>query len=552
MRGTAFAILIGALGCGGGGSDGAPAPAADVPLARPETTLPTALMTRQDAITKQEFETVVGKDQDLQQLVTEAKGSGYSDIVAAGVTEDDANTVATWAVIANPASGAEQVFVQHCTSDGTCTSAKATLAAGDATFAGPGGKALAPLLMGRPAMAKDLEGHDHDGKTTLAAKLTKEELVEVDLGKRRFILANAYGPVFGMDLKGLTDLANQSAAFTLVDVAHYARPKVIEDALLKTSPFDVLVWVGASVREDMSGSHKTVGMTVNRGVYGDETFQAASVKDLLKKATLGGPGLVLLIGSESRGDGSSQAEGNLALFKELSGSETRTVVGFDGKGDAAHLLEGASAFLQSWFSGQKLTAAIAAGNAALEARGATATMVTNRLSSAEKLTFPGKLADFWGGKPSPKAVRTTLYVNITNVCFPADGSKPYSEDEGQASFFVDSDFDGPFFSGARQSVDVGLDVKVGGALLGTKPGDQLYLRIEGDLKPSMKGIVVYGRGVFVEPSADDLKDHPNRKFFIGDATATDYVNDKGDKCTLKTPKLTGATSQPSWLDLPAP
>jgi len=86
-------------------------------------------------------------------------------------------------------------------------------------------------------------------------------------------------------------------------------------------------------------------------------------------------------------------------------------------------------------------------------------------------------------------------------------------------------------------------------MLGNQPGDYVYLRFSGNLKPSVSDISVIGAGIILDKFDED---NPTRIFFNGDADASDYINDKGETCKLKTPKLSGATSQPSWMQFPKP
>ena len=203
-------------------------------------------------------------------------------------------------------------------------------------------------------------------------------------------------------------------------------------------------------------------------------------------------------------------------------------------------------------SGDSLRVALDAGTAVFEATGSTAVLKTNRESSADQITFPGALDAFFEDTPPKAPVRSNMYLNIANICIDSTTGDGYSEEEGQVNFFVDVTFDGPFFSGSREWEVDGepLQATVEGVMLGRTPGAGVYLTFTGDVKPSVKGITVWGSGA-VEDRSD--VDNPNRIFFDGTVLATEYTNANGDTCQLKSPTLSGSTSeQLSWIDFDLP
>lgn len=530
---------------GGGGSGGATGGTGST---GGQTELLEHSVTLQGTVDSLKWDQVVAEDEQLGALSTQANADGYTELSSAGRVEHDGQGSVDWAVLAEPGAdpAKERILLRMCLA-GECTSASAQVSGGKAAFTNSAGQSVDAVFMANPGLVKDLPSQDHDSPTKLAAALTADEVPQVDLGKRRFILANAFGDVFGVTLSDLVGLANSSGAFTEVRDHPYVGAEVLVDAFQRSSPFDVVVWAGATVREKVGGAHKTIGMTVNRGIYGDATFKASTVKELLASSPFGGPGLVLLIGEETRGDGSSEEDKNLSLFKELSNAELgRVVVGFRGRAGLANVLEASRLFLTSFFGGATLAAALAEANTFLEGKGTEARMISSRESAADTITFVTDVAGIWEGGESPKEVRSNHYLNIANKCFTPSG-EAYAEDEGHANFFVDVDFDGPFFSGSKVNADVGLDVHVEGILMGTEPGARIYVRFWGDLKLSVKDISVWGSGELVD---EHNPDKPSRIFYKGQALATDYTNDKGDNCVLLAPSLTGSTSQPSWMDLP--
>jgi hypothetical protein len=551
-----LSILLFSVACAGGGNGGGDSGGGDTTTSDTvgggeitPVTLTGNKITKQEGIPESEWNKVVPQHQDLGMFKTQFAADGYKLFHSGGILEDDQNNVLHWASYVLEDGSARRFMAHTCAGNGECKAATIKFKNGDAVFKNGEGEIIDPILIVRPSMSKELEGFDHDGKTTISSALNAESQVEVPLGRRRLVIANAFGKAYSVDLSSLESMATATNAFSEINTHNYADAAVVEDALLTSTPFDVLVWVGASIREKMSGgAHKTIGMTVNNGVYGDSTFKASTVRELLSEAPFGGPGLVVLVGNESRGDGSKEQDANLSLFKEFTDSQTRIVVGFLQSGEANDLLDAANRFTADFMNGMTLAAARDSANALLEERGSPALLATNRSSQAEEITFKPSLDSLWDGN-DPKQVIATINFNIANICFPENGGPAYSEKEGQASFFVKVDFDGPFFSGSRVASDINLDVTMEGIMLGNKPGDHILLRFSGNLKPSVSDVAVIGVGVILDTFDED---NPTRIFFNGTADASDYINDKGETCKLKSPTLTGATSQPSWLQFPKP
>lgn len=546
-RWIGLAACLVAAACGtpsGGGGGGGGDTGDDGSTTGEPGELPSNTLIEQSTIPVADWESVVAQDEQLQQVITAASSQDYDTVKLAGRVKDDTSAILHWAVLTKSTDAtAERIVAKACDSEGACRSGR--LDPETAAFELHDGSDGGLAMVAAPGMLKDLGGADHDGKTTLVGALTAEEVPIVDLKKRHFSVINSFGPAFGVDLSGWAALGSDSGAFTDVTVTDYARAATVQSAIESGSPFDVVVWVGASVREKLGANHKTVGMTVNRGIYGDETFTSTQVKAALKASPFGGPGIVVLVGDESRGDGSSEEEENLNLFKEFRNNEAgRIVVAIRGRAGPEKALAAAGAFLGTYLGGSSLADSITAGNAALA--GTDAVLLSSRESVAAETFFVGALDGVWA--EDPREVRSNHYLSVNNRCFPdpEDNTNFYSEDEGHVNFFVDVDFTGPFFTGSRTNADVGLDVQVDGVLLGTEPGSRIYLQIAGDVKLSVKGLTVWGAGQLVD---EHDPDKPGRIFYDGTALATDYTNDKGDNCVLLSPSLTGSTSQPSWMDV---
>ena len=510
--------------------------------------LPSAVITESESIDKAAWELVKAQDTGLSQVVTQAAEKGYTEFLIAGRSLADDKSELYWARYSKDGDrDAVRYVARGCDSEGTCTAVRVRISeAGVISYEDPMGAAVDAVFSAAPTMLKDLPGTDHDAPTQIAAPLTVEEVPEVNLRKRQLTIANAYGPIFGLTGDRFAARGTETGAYTDVNNVDYVKADTIETALVNGSPFDTLIWIGAGVRQAVGPAHRTVGMTINKGFFGDETLKSSDVKEMVKSSPFGGPGLVMLVGEETRG-GAGQEDEALSLFAELSkGTSGRIVVGIRGRAAAGYVVHSMYIFYNAFTGGASLADSVVAANTWLEAEGQTARVVSNRESAAADLVFVTSLSAIWDGGEAPTGVTSTHFVNIANICIPSgmpDGT------EGQATFFVKVDFDGPFFSGTRtwEGTDEMFNATVEGVLLGKEPGDRVYVKFNGDFKGSIKGLTIWGSGVLTD---DFDKEKPGRIFYDGPALATDYTNASGETCTLKSPRLSGATSQPSWIDLP--
>ena len=539
-NGLMAAAMVALAGCGSDGSSVPQAAGGDAG-AGGIGGLPAAQLVRQDAMEASAFQALAGTDADLGAVMAKAAAAGFATVAAAGEVADSDGNVLRWGLLRH-ATGGERTAAQMCPAAGGCRSALIAIEGGAAVFTGADGQPAEPLLRAAPVLAKNLEGHDVSGKTTLAtALLEAKDVVPAPAGTRRLIILSAFGGVFGLDLGPWKAAGDASGAFDQVVLRPYARPADVDDALLNGNVHDVVVWVGASVRESVGKAHKTVGMTVNRGVYGDETYPAARAKELLDRAPFGGPGTLILVGIESWGDGTSEESAQHALAHALPGAGERTVIGVRGSADTQTLLDAGGAALDALLAGKTLAEAVAAGTA----KAGSATLQASRMLSAPDATLAGPLADLWAGQTAPN--KAVVYATITNVCFRADGSS-YSENESFARPFLPVTVRGAFLSGQKKDATTGVeaDFTLAGVIERPATGGRIWLRLAGDLGPSVRGVVLQGRGSFLDKTDTA---NPSRLFFDGEADATEYTNAAGDRCVLKSPKLSTTTSQPSWLEV---
>ncbi len=537
---VAFAFTIAGCGSDGGstgtgGADGADGADGKV--------VPDAEAVSQVHLSSTDFDAALAANAALAAVMDQLEGDGFTTAMGAGRTESSDGKVLTWAEVEN-ASGQARAAIGVCYAGGSgdCSALIGRVESGQAVFTDMAGASASVPARVAPVFSKDLDGPDHDGPTEITGPLTVESDPGIDLGKRTLTIASAYGDIHGVDLSTIEAAAKASGGFTDVVVRPYARAEVIDEVFARGSPADVLIWIGAAVREPLGDARKTIGMTVNRGLYGDATYKASTIETFLEAHPFAGPGLVVLIGEDTRGDGSGQDDSKLSLFAELSDTAGhRTVVAVRGRAAPAEVLAAGDRFAESFFGGQDLAAALDAGTAAFT--GDTA-LVTDR-NSPKEIVFVRDLGGFWGASPPVGGTSTHILV-LSAVCVDKGGAG--KTEEANLNVFSEVTFDGPFFSGSRQFENGGasLSLSVSGVLLGKEPGDGLFVKFSGDLAADISGLTLYGTGE-VSGKKDDEK--PNRIYYDGTASTSTYQNAAGDTCTVKTPNLSGKTNeQASWLE----
>jgi hypothetical protein len=485
-----------------------------------------------------------------------ANGQGYDTFVAAGTVAAGAVEV-TWAAYGK---GTEtRVATAHCKgADCTCAVGHAT--AEGASFEAVGGGEVEVAAVGAPVLAKSLSDASDLGSPTNLATMESALLDSVPAkpegaaGKKRFVVANAFGDVFGATFEGLTAAAKATSAYTEVREEQYVTAATIDGLLRDLHGQDVLVWFGATVRADKGSSgQKPEGMTVNVGLYGDETYDRERMDAALATAPLGGPGLLVLAGAESFGNAEKGLDG-FASLKHLvksAGARNRAVVGFRGMVGAEDAMVALGAMFDAWFAGQSLTDALAAGNAELTTRGSSATLVTNLdADRAGAYTLLPAPSAYWGDDaPGSGQFVGYLLVSGASTC---DGSNPV---EQTVQFFTDVAFDGPFFHGAKDAD--GVEIEVFGLLEHRMPGARFEVWMQGSPNEEMNGITVLGDAQFCKAGqcAGDVAAESafvpggGNMYFAGQGDATEYTNAKGETCRLSQPPLTQKGGKPGWLKL---
>ncbi len=525
---TLLALSLPACGGDGGGD-------ADTKTGSDADALPSAALTVQERIELADFEAEAAADPALG-----AVAAGMT-LTVAGRVEDDEGRVVHWAEASDG-----RAAVRHCDGD-DCVSAVQTRTASGLSWEAADGSDLEVRPVGRPALRKVLDGHELANKTTLAAGLAldKAALPDIDFETRRFVALNTFGDAFGTRLAAVTGAATRHGGFHEVTEVQYAREVDVHEAFATLDLMDAVVWLTQGVGEVTSTqgpTYRTVGLTVNRGGFGDATY----VRDLLGAGSewasnvAGGPGVLFLAASHSYSDGSEGQPDGGSVWAKVSGPG-RLVVGVEGGADVTKLLAATEAFFDAWLGGEAtLAEAVAAGDAALAGTGAR--LRTNQENKPDE-TWPLSYERVWAGKPfTPKQAR--FIIPITAVPYCGSPKKPGTEDFGQS--WADVTFDGAYFEGTN--VTSSMNVTLRGVVTGFEVGDRVYFETWGNLdKIQFQDFHAFGEGLVREVTT--LPDGKFEVRFNGPAHTAPYKNDKGEECTLNNPQISTTTSKMATLTL---
>jgi hypothetical protein len=514
------------------------------------------LVVAMDPYSEADFLSKVEADGDLQALWTQLQGEGYTSFQSAGLTRQDDGLEVLWGEVAGATTG----LVRHCAGE-DCATARWTLAAGKVTWTAADGSNVEPRGIGLPILLKQLEGHSYD-KPTHVVDLALDpptELPEIDVSKRRFYLLNAFGPLWGdgsIDASVLEDVATDAGAFDSVVRHDYVRADVIDETLLLSHPYDVFVWFAQTVREEAKTNEiwKPVGMTTNVGLFGDALYDQKRIEDRIFANPLNGPGLMVLAGCETMGDGNGGGEQDKSIPMTLD-NQTRVVVGFKQCGDARDLLHATELFLDHYLSGAaeaNLGSALATANSYLAEVGSDLEMTTFESANLQR-TFLPDLASFWDrytddGEPGDSVFNS--YIHIVNKCTAPDGST-YQEDEDFASAWSkETTFQGPFFNGERKNSENNVDFSFSGALVTIEEGARFFFVVKGSLSPRVQDLTLYGTGVIDSIVLDKEKPTEFTFKFKGNGKASPYINEAGDTCEMQDPLLVSSTGEPGTFKIP--
>lgn len=549
-------LALATAACGGGGGGASDEPdvtgTADVISVTKE---PIPILTKQERYSEADFLSKVEADPALQALWNKLQQEGYSKLSHAGIVEQEDGVTAIWAEafgLSLPTKG----ILRHCNGD-DCLAALWKRQGNDMAWEDADGAGVEPRTIGLPVLLKALEGHSFDNPThAMQALDVPAELPDIDVSARRFYLLSSFGPLWAdgaLDTSGLEKLAKDSGAFDLVQKTNYVRGADIDSILLHSHPFDVFVWLGQGVREEAKTNQvwKPVGMTVNRGVFGDELYDRNSLEDNLETNPLKGPGLMVLAGCETMGDGNGGGEWDKSLPVTLD-NKARILVGFKKCGDGRYVLAATTLFFQKYFGGSTLGDSLTAANEYLAGEESQLEMVTLPETDLEQ-TFLVDVGKFWDdytddGEPGDSFFNTNILV--INMCEDETG-KQYQEDEFFATAWSNEiSWSGPFFSGSRSNPENKVDFTVEGSLIRIREGAQFFFAVKGNLKPEVQGVTLYGTGLIEKIKVEEEKLDEFIIQFKGQGYASAYVNAAGHQCVMQPPFLVTTTGELSSFKIP--
>ena len=547
MRRSLWAIaLLLLLGCSSSSSKGekdAATPAGDTGGTIEKEALP--VVTQMDAHSQADLLAKVEADPDLLQLWQVLQGDGYTSFVAAGLTSQEDGIEVLWGE-ADSGGGLLKGLVRHCVSSDNCVRAIWGYNGGALAFKdGSGGDVEMPGV-GLPVLLNVVN----------AALEPGEEMPEIDVSRRRFYVVSSLGPLWA---KGslATDVvkshAADSGAFDDVIAFDYVRTEKVDDILLHSHPYDAFVWLGQTVREEAKTGEiwKPIGMTVNAGLFGDALYDRNRLAEKIALNPLHGPGLMVLAGCETMGDGNGGWEQEKSIPLTLD-NKVRTLVGFKKCGDARDVLHATGLFLEAYFSGETLGYSLDTANNYLATQDGELTMETLPDADLDGLFLP-EIDQYWewftdDGTPEDSFI--TANINITNMCTAHDGST-YQEDGSFAqAWSKEITWTGPFFSGSRLNPANKVDFSINGALMRIGEGAHFFFLVQGSLSPKVQGLTLYADAVIDKIVLDKEKLDEFILEFKGQGKASIYLNEAGDKCQMQDPFLVSTLGEPSKFKIP--
>jgi hypothetical protein len=533
MRRIAFVMAAAAwaLACassGGGGSD------AIEPVEAP--TCPTSSV--QDELTETAFWQSAADDAELAALKDALAGQGFASFVTAGALAEDGGARLDFAAYADT-GGAERAVVRHCASS-DCVRAIARVEDGAVRWADAVGSDVAVRPVAIPPFLRELSVAGDS--TSVVSPLSQPAVVDpssIDLSRRRVMLVSQFGSAFGLPGASVIEALAGGGQFTEAAVLDHAPYAALRDAIVTAYPHEVLVVVAQPVRQlfkqavskDEPDWHKTIGIEAASGVYGFSTVGADLIATALRAAPLGGPGVVLLLGSESLGDGTDgMVKAPTSMMKQLDFPGT-VVAGFVGGAHPAVLLDVSKTFLSELQAGRTAGEARDLANAWLDAYGSTARLSFTDGSDAGYRLLPPSDA-FWSGA-APKTADFSPFFHFRLYCASAPGKAEKAIEEKQANpLFRDLAVEGPVFRGGMDleiSPEKTLHADVLGVLGDLRAGAHFYFAFQGDAKEGYEGLTLYANADITKVSKAA---GTTTVEFRGSAQALAFTDAKGQACTL--------------------
>lgn len=541
------ALAIGLLLAACGSDD--PAAEADNG-ATTDTATPWLVQTDIDSVA---WQTVVSGDANLGKLVAAATGS----FMAAGEIEDGDGAKVTWAEYAADVDAARAsvtgLFLS-CDAHSVCKAGKGVYTDTGATLSDAAGGALERLAIGRPVMHKKLAKSALDSGTVLFFSLDRKHKVDAGLsklqvdsgsfGKRRLLLMSTWGAQTGFAFAPELQSGAVAAAFDEVVSQQYVRRRDVHRLLPQMTAADAVIWFGAGVVKALGAlPYRSVGMTVSRGVVGDELFHHEHLGKLLAAPPLGGPGLIVLAGSNSLTSNTVHSD---VLAYRMTALPYRPIVGIQGRVEPAQAAAAVTLLMQKLTAGGTLKSALAASEAKL---GGAVWQTTLSGDAPATWRLPKPNGTFWPSPPS--SVRVEMYLKMDSVCVDVsavggdcniatfnNGKQPATAPAPipHTKFICDGKVSGPYIDCVAKNPTTFADFWLRAVLTGRSEGDSVLVYAQGQPDARVKDIAVVGAGSI---EATDEGGGATTITFGGPAAASTFVNAEGNCCIVQGPLLTG-------------
>lgn len=492
--------------------------------------------TVQEELAESEFLGLVSDDTDLESLREKITSDGYTTFITAGKIEDADGARLIFAAYSD-AQGDIRTLLRYCIQT-DCTAALARLDKGEVEWSDINGNAIPVRQITVPYLLRELTVTGD--KTSLVAPLTQPvDPTSIDLTRRRLLVVNQFGSAFGLRGEELVQELAKGGLFTDVTVFDYANASDLTKAVVSSYPHEILVVISQPVRQLFKQSvstgqpnwYKTVGLEMSQGIYGFSMIRSESIASIFRSAPLSGPGLVLLVGSESLGDGTDgmyKAPASMMQQLNISG---KVVAGFIGSAPPAILLDVTKTFLFELAMGRTAKEAKDQANAYLEAYLSKARMAFTDDSDEDYRLLPPS-HNFYEG-PAPKSADFAPYFHFRLYCASGPGKPEKAIEEKQANpLFRDLTVEGPIFRGEMEmeiSPEKTLKAKVLGVLGELRKGAHFYFVFEGDAKEGYEGLTLYGNAEIIDIKASE---NLTTLEFTGSAEALPFTDQHGQWCTL--------------------
>ena len=528
----ACALLVACGDDSNGGGDGNWGPIAT----------PAVKITVQESLSLDDFQSEVSND---SALASAAQGLTLAD---AGRVENDRNATVIWGeglnVDQSPAGA-----VKLCDAQG-CDVAIQGRKNGQVFWLDANGAETSMRPMGQPSLLKTLQGHDLSNRTVLepmamrglGITMDADDVPAIDFKKRRFVALNTFGELLDVNLNEVTDMVTAGGGFDSVEEIQYVREETIRETLRVMDNLDVALWLSQGVREARktgdNAEYRTVGLTVNRAVYGEKIVTRQEIETMWSDSVANGPGILFLAASNSHSDGHPDQPESSSLWMKLEDT-SRILIGVRGDADTNAIIRSATLFFNAFMDGETtLGHAIKKANAAIQSSGA------QLLSNQDDLeqTYLRSYEDVWKNAPvTPSGVRLTVPIVGTPQCGEGDGPKQPRE-EDFATAWADITFEDAYFSGKRviDSQSLKVDTNIRGVLTGFEVGDHVYIETFGDMdKAQFQDFHAFGIGTIEKAEFNDEGQYVIE--FTGPAHVAEYHDEDGYNCVMVSPSLATTT-----------